>query len=169
MAAAKAQQQGHSLIEALLALAIWMLGMSGLFSLQAKTLQQSRDIEQLAAIEQAASELIAMAQTMPAQEWKHFQESGYDDHLDGAATCLSGCSAQQRAAFQLWRFKQSLRSGRGAQEAIRAAVCRSDGKQAPSLASDGCGGSGPLGIRVAWRSRNGKAWHEQSRVWPLSP
>ncbi|OHX21276.1 prepilin-type N-terminal cleavage/methylation domain-containing protein [Chromobacterium sphagni] len=168
MLAASPRQAGFSLLETMVALVIWMVALLALAGMQARSLQHARDAELRGRIDDAVGDLASAIQARPESHWLHYLESGYHDHLT-AGDCAGQCSSAQLAAADLGRFKRALRSGSSRMEQVRAVVCRGDGRVMPSAASSGCGASGELAIRVAWRSRNGKEWQEHAGVWPLQP
>ncbi|WP_199153398.1 hypothetical protein [Chromobacterium sp. ASV23] len=163
-----ARESGFSLLETMVALSIWLAALLALASMQARSLHHAREAELRARIDMAVSNLASAIEARPEAHWIHYLESGYDDHLS-APDCAVGCDPAQQAAADLSRFKQALRASGNPAERARAAVCRGDVKNKPTLHAPGCGGSGPLAIRVAWRSRQGRGWQEHADVWPLQP
>ncbi|POZ62214.1 hypothetical protein C2I19_09615 [Chromobacterium alticapitis] len=152
----------------MVALAVWLTALLALAGAQGRSLQHAREAELRGRIDAAVENLASAIQARPDSHWVHYVEAGYADHAS-PQDCPAQCDPAQRAAADLSRFKQSLRRSGGMAERISGAVCRGDVKKLPTAASPGCGGSGPLAIRVAWRSRQGRGWQEHADVWPLLP
>ncbi|MBP4044594.1 hypothetical protein [Chromobacterium violaceum] len=163
----RAPERGFSLVEALVALLIWMMAVLAFSGVQARALLHAREAELEGRIADAAGNLANAILASPDKLWPLYLEQGYDDHSAGG-DCVAGCSAQQLADANLARFKRELRLA-GRSEQARGVVCRGDSRVRPTLDKPGCDGKGELAIRVAWRSRLDGKWREQAGVWPLRP
>lgn len=162
-----APERGFSLVEALVALLIWMMAVLAFSGVQARALLHAREAELGSRIGDAAANLSSAILASPENLWPLYLEQGYDDHLAGGA-CEAGCSAQQLADANLVRFKRELRQA-GRSEQARGVVCRGDSRIRPTRDRPGCDGKGELAIRVAWRARLDGGWQEHAGVWPLRP
>ncbi|MCD5327600.1 prepilin-type N-terminal cleavage/methylation domain-containing protein [Chromobacterium piscinae] len=162
-----APERGFSLVEALVALLIWMVAVLALSGVQARALLHARETELSSRIGDAAANLSSAILASPESLWPLYLEQGYDDHRAGGA-CAASCSAQQLADANLARFKRELGQA-GRSEQARGVVCRGDSRVRPTLGKPGCDGKGELAIRVAWRTRLDGGWREHAGVWPLRP
>ncbi|MDF0606151.1 type IV pilus modification protein PilV [Neisseriaceae bacterium TC5R-5] len=165
--------QGSSLLETLLALLILMIGMLALAKTQANSLLHARDAQIRAEVHNAVE---ALAEAMLANQTaiSRYISSSYTPTL-ATPDCEVGqsCDALQQAQADLQHFQQALQQIAGNAEQLRGVVCRAPDNAMPTLNAAGCQASGPLSIRVVWRSRGQidrsrpDSWQEYAYVQPL--
>lgn len=163
-----APERGFSLLETMVALAIWLVALLALAGVQARVLQDAREAALRSHIDAAVENLAQAIQARPESHWVHYLETAYDDHA-ASPDCPLQCDPARQAEADLSRFKQALRNRFSMAEQARGVVCRGDVKTLPTQAKPGCGATGPVSIRVVWRSRHGRSWQEHADVWLLRP
>lgn len=106
-------QRGATMLEALVALLVLMLGVLGLARLQVATLMEARHANARSVAVQAASDLLDRMQVNRAAR---FSSPAFGIYVTAWAQpsvptvdCLTDpCSSTQMAAFDVWQWKQSL-------------------------------------------------------------
>lgn len=106
-------QRGATMLEALVALLVLMLGVLGLARLQLATLMEARNANARSVAVHAATDLMDRMQVNRAAR---FTVPPFDDYVTAwtqpaapATNCISDpCSRAQMAAFDVWQWKQTL-------------------------------------------------------------
>lgn len=142
------RQSGVSLLESLVALLVLALGVLGMLGVQLKSLSDNQSATQRAIAIRLAEDLFERIQANPQGLKDPGTGSGLDFYDRNSAwtaistpaqNCVTNpCSAQQQAAFDLWRWQTTVRETLPGGNATTF-ISPSDTEQ--------------LGVMVAWRLR----------------
>ncbi|OWY37405.1 hypothetical protein CEK28_17140 [Xenophilus sp. AP218F] len=157
--AAPSRAAGFSLLETMLALALWLATLAAVSSLHGRALLDGREAWLRARMERAAADLHLAMQT-GSEPWRRYE-----------ALRLAGGGGTSPEAARHWaRFAAELQAAARPAQDVQARVCRGAASAAPRRDQLGCAAQGAWAIRIAWRSRQWQApggWREQGLLWPL--
>lgn len=164
---AKHNQQGFAMFEVLVTVFILAIGVLGLAAVQMKTFSITRDsdyrtnvalhAEGLAEAMKANPKRSLDASSVMSWSWDHYSESAAVTSSMTAPSpdCRSSiCSQDQLAAYDLYEFHRNLRESFPADNVVYSQVCpTTDFSTLPVPGAMGCAASGPIAIKVTWRSK----------------
>lgn len=140
-------QRGVSLLESLVALLVLALGVLGMLGVQLKSLADNQSATNRVLAARMADDLFERIKANPQGLSRGNGLADYDRGSSWSAiaapsqNCLTNaCSAQQQAAYDLWRWQTGVMNALPGGNATTFTVAGTDPEQ--------------LGVMVAWRLRN---------------
>ena len=160
-------QHGFALFEVMVTVFLLAVGVLGLAAVQMKTYSITRDSDYRTNVALHAEGLAEAMRANPTRaldasnvmswSWNHYSESTAVTASQTAPTpnCrTSECTQNQLAAYDLYEFHQNLRESFPADNEVFSQVCpTTDFSTLPRPGAMGCAVSGPMTIKVAWRSK----------------
>ena len=143
----KGMYPGFSLLEVMIATAIFSLGLAGFATLLLSNMVSSAHARNASAISIAATQLAEQIRLNPDQIERYITPPEYIERI---CTGDASCSPWQQADFdfRLWQIELGDRV-----PGARAVVCRDESPEDGSLSDPACDGTGALLIKIFWPSR----------------
>lgn len=163
-------QHGFALFEVMVTVFLLAIGILGLAAVQMKTYAITRDSDNRTNIALHAEGLAEAMRANPRRDlnasnvmswsWSHYNEGSAVTGTPTAPTpdCRSAdCNQKQLADYDLYEFHKNLRNSFATDNEVYSQVCpTTDFSTLPKPGAMGCAASGPMTIKVAWRSKASK-------------
>jgi len=154
-------QSGHSLLEAMIALLVFSIGLTGLTLLQLETIRNQQTQSDHSRAIQLAAELAEQINANPAA-----REAGlYDNLLSGDASACPISSSCTPSAFATAGFARWQQQATAVLPDATSLVCADDTPDDGHWLQPACDGGQRLAIKLWWLNRFG---NDQRHVLPVN-